>query len=90
MSKYIWKKKDNKIDYEITWKIIKEVKKIEIGNKICRLCISEAMEIIKNKKGQLNKRNEIMHKCRHKNKFLLKNWKEREKEKGKIITKEKR
>ena len=79
LSKYIWEQKNNNTDYQLSWKIIRKVRKMENGNKICRLCLTEAMEIIKNKTGQLNKRNEIMNKCRHKNKFLLKNWKEKKK-----------
>ena len=49
------------------------------GNKMCRLCVTEAAIIMKGKKGQLNQRNEIFNKCRHQNKFLLKNWKEKRK-----------
>ena len=48
------------------------------GNQMCRLCLTEANMIIKNKTG-LNKRNEIFNKCRHQNKFLLKNWKAKDK-----------
>ena len=69
LSKYIWSLKENKTKYEINWKIIKKVPKRKNGNKICRLCISEALEIIKNKRGQLNKKTEIMNSCRYKNKF---------------------
>ena len=79
LSKHIWYKKNKQETYEITWKILKKITKINNGNKMCRLCITEAAIIMKGKKGQLNKRNEIMNKCRHQNKFLLKNWKERKK-----------
>ena len=76
LSKYIWKIKNQNEDFNLSWKIVKKVGKTRNGSKICRLCISEAALIIKNKKDQLNKRLEIMNKCRHQNKFLLKNWKE--------------
>ena len=79
LSKHIWNKKNKQENYKITWKILKKVTKLNNGNKMCRLCITEASIIMKGKKGQLNKRNEIMNKCRHQNKFLLKNWKERKK-----------
>ena len=79
LSSYIWNLKDNKIDFKINWKIIKKVGKIRNGDKICRLCTAEAKLIMKNKDGQLNKRMEIMNKCRHTNQFLLKNWKKKEK-----------
>ena len=37
----------------------------------------EAKLIMENKQGPLNKRTELMNKCRHRNKFLLKNWKKK-------------
>lgn len=75
LSKHIWDLRKNNKDFEISWKIMKKVPKLNNGQKMCRLCTTEALYIIKkNSKGQLNKRNEIMNKCRHQNKFLLKNW----------------
>ena len=74
LSSYIWTLKDNKINFEINWKILRKVGKLSNGDKICRLCTLEARMIMKNKNAPLNKRSEIMNKCRHKNKFLLKNW----------------
>ena len=79
LSKHIWDLKKNKTNFEIKWKILKQVPKLNNGQKMCRLCTTEALCIIKDQKGLLNKRNEIMNKCRHQNKFLLKNWKERDK-----------
>ena len=81
LSKYVCGLKDNNINHKISWKIVKQVTRPKNGNKMCRLCTTEAALIMKNEKGQLNTRNEIMHKCRHQNKFLLKNWKERKKDK---------
>ena len=79
LSKHIWELKKNNKNYEIKWKILRKVAKINNGNKMCRLCITEAMLIMRGKKDLLNKRKEIMNKCRHENKFLLKNWKEKHK-----------
>ena len=79
LSKYIWEKKTRNEDYKISWKILKNVAQLKNGNKMCRLCVTEAALIMKDKKDQLNKRNEIMNKCRHQNKFLLKNWKYKKK-----------
>ena len=81
LSKYIWDLKTNNTNFEINWKILRKVSKLNNGNRLCRLCITEAMLIMKGKKGLLNKRKEIMNKCRHENKFLLKNWKEIKKKK---------
>ena len=79
LSRHIWDMKNKNEEYKISWKILKGITKMKNGNKMCRLCVTEAAIIMKGKKGQLNKRNEIMSKCRHKNKFLLKNWKEKKK-----------
>ena len=76
LSKYIWELKDKKEVHTIDWRIVKRVPSVRNGGKMCRLCVTEAAIIMKGKKGQLNKRNEVMGKCRHRNKFLLKNWKE--------------
>ena len=77
LSSYIWNLKDNNIKFEIKWNIIKKVNPIKNGDKICRLCTSEAKLIMKSKDNQLNKRTEMMNKCRHRNQFLLKNWKKK-------------
>ena len=82
LSSYIWNLKDNNTKFEINWNIIKRVKRIKNGDKNCQLCTSEAKLIMKNKDG-LNKRIEILNKCRHRNQFLLKNWK-KEKSRKKI------
>ena len=78
LSKYIWNLKNNNIKFELKWRIIRKVTEMKNGNQMCRLCLTEANMIIKNKTG-LNKRNEIFNKCRHQNKFLLKNWKAKDK-----------
>ena len=38
------------------------------------LCLKEKYHIIFSKKNLLNKRNELVTKCRHKNKFYLANY----------------
>ena len=72
LSQYIWDLKGKKEDYQISWKILKAVTKLKNGNKMCRLCVTEAATIMKGTKGQLNRRTEILNKCRHQNKYLLK------------------
>ena len=48
------------------------------GTRKCDLCDSEKLLIIKNLSGNLvNKKSELVSKCRHQNKFLLKNFKSR-------------
>ena len=79
LSKYVWELKDKKEKFEISWKILKRVPKLKNGQKMCRLCTTEALVIMKNGKNQLNKRTEILNKSRHQNKFLLKNYKDKKK-----------
>ena len=55
------------------------MKETQNGDKMCRLCTLESRLIMKNDDHPLNQRSEIMNKCRHKNKFLLKNWTKQEK-----------
>ena len=81
LSKYIWKLKEQNTKYNLKWDILKRVSKIENGAKTCRLCLTEALEIMKNRENPLNKRNEIMGACRHRNKFTLRKW-QTEKEKN--------
>ena len=80
LSNYIWKLKDKNIKYEINWNIVKKVKKLRNGDRMCRLCIQEVHSILKNKNSILNSRNEILNKCRHRKKFLLSNWKKKQKD----------
>ena len=45
------------------------------GSKSCNLCLTEKFHIITSKLPLLNKRSELISKCRHVNKFLLSNYK---------------
>ena len=74
LSKYIWNLKEANKNYHLKWDIIKPVSKTKNGSKTCRLCLTEALEIMKNRDNPLNKRNEIMGTCRHRNKFSLRKW----------------
>ena len=75
--KHLWKLKKNKnIPYNITWSITAHASAYQIGTRKCDLCITEKYIIARaEQKNLLNKRNEIMGKCRHRNKHLLKNVK---------------
>ena len=77
------------INHQINWKIIKKVNETRNGDKTCRLCINEIKSILENKDSPLNSRTEIMNKCRHRNKFLLKNWKSKQKKDKMDLTKTK-
>jgi hypothetical protein len=78
LSKYIWELKDEKIDdYILNWSILKTAPAYNNISKRCILCLQEKFEIIKhpNQNCLLNKKSELISKCRHENKFLLKNYK---------------
>ena len=75
LSKYIWELKDNEVQYDITWKILKQAKPYNPISNRCNLCLWEKYFIIcKPELATLNKRNELVNTCRHASKFLLKNF----------------
>ena len=73
LSKAIWDLKDKNISYKIDWKIITRAKSYKSGSRSCNLCLTEKLCILKKPKC-INKRSEIISKCRHMNKFLVKNF----------------
>ena len=54
ISKYIWKLKNNKIDYKIDWEIIQRIGKDKIPQSICSTCILEKVAIAKAEKLTTN------------------------------------
>jgi len=80
LSTYIWSLKDQNITPTINWSIVKRVKSYSNTTKSCPLCLQEKLEILcyNNKPELLNKRTEIVAKCRHMNKFSLSKCKSRE------------
>ena len=76
LSKCIWDLKNAGIHYNITWSIAAYASAYRCGTRRCDLCITEKYIIARaNQKNLLNKRTEIISKCRHRNKFILKNIK---------------
>ena len=74
LSKYIWHLKENKFDYDITWSVIGHAKPYNSASKRCNLCLSEKYVIIHEPhRCTLNKRNELVSACRHRNKMLQRN-----------------
>ena len=74
LSKYIWHLKDNSINFNIKWSIISRASPYNNSSKRCDLCLTEKLMIIKSTSNNLlNKRSELISKCRHENKFYLKN-----------------
>ena len=74
LSKYIWQLKRQGTDYSIKWSIIIKARPYSNTAKRCDLCISEKLHILEAKSAILNKRSELISKCRHENKFYLCNF----------------
>ena len=71
LSKLVWDLKDKNIDYQIEWTILKRSNSYQAGSKLCNLCLDEKLCILKSP-DCINKRTELISKCRHKRKFLVK------------------
>ena len=75
LSKYLWKLKENTY-YNLQWSIKAYASPYKCGTRKCDLCLTEKMIITRSlPKKLLNKRTELVSKCRHRNKFLLNNLK---------------
>ena len=73
LSTYVWKCRDEGFEPTIKWSIKKTGYPFSSGSKKCDLCITEKTVILyANKSNMLNRRDELMEKCRHKKKFTLK------------------
>ena len=75
LSKYVWELKNKGIEPKLSWTIIDRASSYRNGSKTCNLCLTEKYHIITSKLNLLNKRSELISKCRHLNKFILCNYK---------------
>ena len=75
LSKHIWDVKNSGKDLSINWSIIDHAKPYKNGSKKCNLCLTEKFHIISSSINLVNKRTELVSKCRHENKFYLNNYK---------------
>ena len=73
LSKEVWNLKHKNYDPNVTWKIKKKCGPFNETTGKCKLCINEKLIIleISNNTNSLNKRDELVSKCRHQNKFKL-------------------
>ena len=72
LSKFIWTLKDQKKAYNIEWKQIQKAPTYDKAIKKCKLCNAEKTQILFSiEPNLLNKRSELMNKCRHRNKHTL-------------------
>ena len=74
LSKHIWNLKDSNINHFISWRILSSNSPYSSSSKRCNLCLKEKFLIIcRPELSTLNKRNELVSSCRHRNKTLLRN-----------------
>ena len=72
LSAEIWRIKDQNGQPNVSWRIIRKAKSYTPETKRCNLCLAEKFEIANYPgKNLLNKRSEIIAKCRHRRKFQL-------------------
>ena len=72
LSKELWKIKMKNYIPEITWRIIRKCLPYNYNSRKCDLCLNEKLEIALYKgENLLNKKTELISKCRHQNKFML-------------------
>ena len=68
----LWKMKASKEEPVLVWKILGQYEAYNINTKRCLLCLNEKLQIaIYRGNNMLNKRTEIISKCRHRNKYAL-------------------
>ena len=78
LSSYVWEVKTEQNETpNLNWEIVRSVPAYSNITKRCMLCLYEKLLIATypNQEELLNKRSELVSKCRHENKFLLKNFK---------------
>ena len=72
LSKEYWTIKRNHFTPKVTWRIIRKCASFNTTKRKCYLCLNEKLEIASYKGDNLlNKRSELISKCRHQNKFTL-------------------
>ena len=72
LSKYIWSLKDSGQAHSIKWTIASKAQPYKCGTRRCDVCLSEKTIIARSTHPcMLNKRTEIVGKCRHQMKFKL-------------------
>ena len=75
LSRHLWTLKREGKAYDITWSIHKRASAFSNASRKCQLCIAEKVAIITAEKElTLNKKSELVSKCRHENTFYLSNF----------------
>ena len=77
LSTYVWNKREENTEPNIKWSILKKCTPYRAGAKQCNLCLWEKFFIVKGDQNMINQKDELLGKCRHRDKFLLSNYKNR-------------
>ena len=72
---FIWDQKNKNIDVSLECSIPDKPKPYLPGSRNCMLCLTGKYHILFSGLYLLNKRNELVSKCRHENKYYLSNYK---------------
>ena len=75
LAAHVWSMKEIHKDPDPKWSIIDKSPPYSHGTRRCPLCVTEKYHITFSNLNLLNQRSEIAQKCRHENKYLLKNFK---------------
>ena len=76
LSKHFWEMKRKGIEKPIMhWSVIDHAKPYKNGSKRCNLYLTEKYHIVTSPVNLINKRYQLVSKCRHENKFYLVNYK---------------
>ena len=74
LSKHIWTLKNDNIDYSISWHVLSSSSPYNSSSKRCNLCLKEKfLTVWRPDLSSLNKRNDFVSSCQHRNKALLRN-----------------
>ena len=71
LSKHVWSLNDSNIKFSLKWCIKTKAKPYKCDSRKCDLCLAEKVAVARFEEvGLLNKRSELLSKCRHRNKLL--------------------
>ena len=71
---HVWSLKDRRMDYTVNYSLLHQSKMFRRGDRRCELCTTEKTCIAKQPPGELNKRSEVLNRCKHRDAHLLQNW----------------
>ena len=72
LAHHIWNLKDRGVAFDVKWEILDRSSPYKCGSRVCHLCITEKWRILMaDPEIALNKRSELVAKCRHARKFKL-------------------